>query len=103
MRTSGSRWKPRRTGRPGATARRWDWICAGQRACCAFYDPASGQYLPTSQEQIDALRAAENARQVAEDARQIAENARQQEAAARQAAESEAAELREQLRRLRGG
>ena len=54
-----------------------------------FYDPAAGQYLPTSQEQVDALRAAENARQVAENARQVAE--------------SEAAELREQLRRLRGG
>ena len=75
-----------------------------------FYDPAAGQYLPTSQEQVDALRAAENARQVAENARQVAENARQvaenarqQEAVARQAAEAEAAELREQLRRLRGG
>ena len=60
-----------------------------------FYDRAAGQYLPTRREQAEALRVSANARRAAE-------TAYQQEAEARLAAEAEAAELREQLRRMRG-
>ncbi len=60
-----------------------------------FYDPVTGEYLRDLDETEAALEESEAACRAAE-------VARQREAAARQTAEVEVAELREQLRRLRG-
>lgn len=60
-----------------------------------LFDPASGQFLPTREEESDALRQAEA------EARMQAEARAQAEAEARQRAEAELAQLREEMARLR--
>lgn len=59
-----------------------------------LFDPASGQFLPTRQEESEALRQAEAALRQAEARAQA-------EAEARQRAEAELAQLREEMARLR--
>jgi Uma2 family endonuclease len=68
-------------------------ICVLPSLELRLYDPESGEWLRTPQEEAAA-------RQAAERARQTAERAWQAEAAARQAAEDENRRLREQLRQM---
>ena len=67
-----------------------------------LYDPATGQWLLTPEEEAAARRAAEAARQEAETGRQEAETARYAAEAELQAARDEIEALREQLRRQSG-
>ena len=64
-------------------------------------DPRTGHFLPTRQEIIKAQQQAEAARQQAEAAQQQAETRARAEAEAREKAETELAQLREELARLR--
>jgi Uma2 family endonuclease len=70
-----------------------------------FYDPVTGQYLPTPEERLDremaARQQAESERQQAEEARRQAEADRQRSDEARRQAEAAAERLRRELDELR--
>lgn len=70
-----------------------------------FYNPATGEWLPTPSERATVAEtarvAAETARLAAETARVAAETARREEASARRQAETEAEQLRREIEELR--
>lgn len=78
-------------------------ICALPDGNLRLYDPESGQWLQTHQEDRAERLMAQAALQEAEAARQAAETARQEAEAARQAVEDENRRLREQLQALQSG
>jgi Uma2 family endonuclease len=72
-------------------------ICVLPGLLLRFYDPESGQWLLTLEEESAAHQAESAARQAAEAARQAAEAALREESAARQALEDEVRRLRQRL------
>ena len=67
-----------------------------------FRDPASGRFLPTITETVEARQSAEARAEAERAARAFAEEQAEAERAARQAAERRVAEMEAELRRLRG-
>ncbi len=77
------------------------WEVRKEQGWLCFYDPATRLRLPTYREVLDSEQTAESARLAAEVRASAAEARVDAEQSARLAAEAEAKELREQLRRLR--